>query len=152
MAFLSNPYFTPDVIGEPLTNRNFSYIKVFGICPSPRAPGGSQTHNLRITRHDFYRSATHSHMWSYKTASGARLTVSGIVVSTSDLMASSFYHPYFLMSSSGGSASLAARHMDVWLCFTFYSNTSLVGAREHNLGIILFSLPKHWVVHLFLCP
>jgi hypothetical protein len=27
----SNPYFTPDVIGEPLTNRNFSYIKVFGI-------------------------------------------------------------------------------------------------------------------------
>jgi hypothetical protein len=23
---LSNPDFTPDVIGEPLTNRNFSYI------------------------------------------------------------------------------------------------------------------------------
>jgi hypothetical protein len=27
--FLSNPYFTPDVIGEPLTNRNFSYMLVY---------------------------------------------------------------------------------------------------------------------------
>jgi hypothetical protein len=31
LIFLSNPYFTPDVIGEPLTNKNFSYIKVFGM-------------------------------------------------------------------------------------------------------------------------
>jgi hypothetical protein len=30
--FLSNPYFTPHVSGEPLTNRNISYIKVFSIC------------------------------------------------------------------------------------------------------------------------
>jgi hypothetical protein len=29
----SNLYFTRDVIGEPLTNRNISYIKVFVICP-----------------------------------------------------------------------------------------------------------------------
>jgi hypothetical protein len=26
-----NPYFTPDITGEPLTNRNISYIKVFAI-------------------------------------------------------------------------------------------------------------------------
>jgi hypothetical protein len=28
-SFLSNPYFTCDVIGEPLTNRNISCIKVY---------------------------------------------------------------------------------------------------------------------------
>jgi hypothetical protein len=54
--FFGHPYFTPDVILEPLTNRNFSYIKVFGICPSPRAAGGS--HNLQITRQDYNHSAT----------------------------------------------------------------------------------------------
>jgi hypothetical protein len=37
LPFFSNPYFTPDVIGEPLTNGNVSYIKVFGISPSSRA-------------------------------------------------------------------------------------------------------------------
>jgi hypothetical protein len=57
-GFFSNPYFTPDLIGEPLTNRIFSYIKVFGLCPSPRASGGCGTHNLGITSHKCYRSAT----------------------------------------------------------------------------------------------
>jgi hypothetical protein len=37
---------------EPLTNRNFSCIKVFDICPSPRATGGDWTHNLQITSQD----------------------------------------------------------------------------------------------------
>jgi hypothetical protein len=32
--YLSNPYFTPMLFGEPLTNRSVSYIKVFGIRPS----------------------------------------------------------------------------------------------------------------------
>ena len=53
--FLSNHYFTPDVTGKPLTNRNISYIKVFGICPSPKVTGGDRTHKLWITRHDSYR-------------------------------------------------------------------------------------------------
>jgi hypothetical protein len=52
------PYFTPGVIGEPLTNRNVSYIKFFSICPSPRTTGGSLTHDLSVTRHDSYRYAT----------------------------------------------------------------------------------------------
>jgi hypothetical protein len=43
VPFLSNPYFIPDVIGEPLTNMNISRIKVFGICPSPRTIGGDIT-------------------------------------------------------------------------------------------------------------
>ena len=48
---------------------------------------------------------SYPHLMSHKIASGARLTVSGIVVGTSDLLASSVHHPYFSMSRSGGSAS-----------------------------------------------
>ena len=32
-------YFTPDVIGEPLTNMEIPYVKVFGICPTLRGVG-----------------------------------------------------------------------------------------------------------------
>jgi hypothetical protein len=46
----SNPYFIPDVIGESVTNRNNSYIKAFGISPSPRATDGNKTHDLSIRR------------------------------------------------------------------------------------------------------
>ncbi len=56
--FLFSPYVTPDVIEEPLTNKNISYIKVLGICPSPRATGRNRTHDRSVTRHDFYRYAT----------------------------------------------------------------------------------------------
>ncbi len=49
--YLSNPYFTPDVTGKPLTNRNISYIKVFSICPLPWATDGNRTHDLSATRH-----------------------------------------------------------------------------------------------------
>jgi hypothetical protein len=41
MLYYSLILVTPDVTGEPLNNRNISYIKVFGICPSPMAAGGS---------------------------------------------------------------------------------------------------------------
>ena len=34
-------YFTPDVIGEPLTNREIPYVKVFGICPTLRGVGAN---------------------------------------------------------------------------------------------------------------
>jgi hypothetical protein len=43
------------LLGELLTNRNISYIKAFGICPSPRATGGNRTHDPSVTRHDYYR-------------------------------------------------------------------------------------------------
>ena len=37
----------------------------------------------------------HPHLMSFRTESGARFTASGIVVGTSDLLTSSFFHPYF---------------------------------------------------------
>ena len=51
-------YFTPDVIGESLTNSEIPYIKVFGICPSPSGGGGDLTYDLRVTRQDHYHVAT----------------------------------------------------------------------------------------------
>ena len=51
-------YFTPDVIREPLTNREIPYMKVFGICPSPNGGGGDRTHDLWVMRHDHYHVAT----------------------------------------------------------------------------------------------
>ena len=52
--FLSNPYFTLDIIGEPLTNRNgFSYIKVFGIIMSiTKGHWQGRTHDLCVVRHN----------------------------------------------------------------------------------------------------
>jgi hypothetical protein len=51
---------------QPLTNRNTSYIKVFGICiyPSPRATGGDRTQDLSVTRHDSYRYASKLYLFS----------------------------------------------------------------------------------------
>ena len=55
-------YFTSDVFGEPLTNREIPYIKVFEICPSPRG-GGDRTHDLWVTRQDHYHVATRLQTW-----------------------------------------------------------------------------------------
>jgi hypothetical protein len=47
MKILSNPFSTPDVIGEPMTSGNIPYINVFDVCPSPGATGGiALTNNL----------------------------------------------------------------------------------------------------------
>ncbi|KAG0723002.1 hypothetical protein GWK47_005760 [Chionoecetes opilio] len=94
-------------------------------------------------------SLSHPHLISSKTASGARLTVSGTVVGTRDLLVSSFSHPYFSTSSSGGSASFTAR---IWMLDDAHVSRFLRRPRWSVVESIilvlmytlcLFLLPKH---------
>jgi len=85
----------------------------------------------------------HPHLMSFRTESGARFTASVIAVGTSDLLTSSFFHPYFSTSNSGGSSSFADRQIDAWWWarFTFFTAASVVGGSEHNLGVDTCPLP-----------
>jgi len=90
---------------------------------------------------------------SFRTESGARFTVSVIVVGARNPLTSSFIHPYFSTSNSGGSSSFADCQVDAWRWsrFTFSTKASVVGGSERNLGFdtCLPVLPAHVVKQAF---